>query len=167
MSRVQDFGLLADFDCGDADLNEYFRHDVRAHKEQLLTETYIIHEAIGEIPVASFSLCNDSVFTKQTKWCIALPPPKDGYGSLPAVKIARFGVQQEFQGNDIGTHAINMIKKVFTTNNRTGCRLLTVDAYNRDGIPGFYEKNDFQFLTSGDERKKTRTMFFDLRRLYL
>lgn len=37
---------------------------------------------------------------------------------------------------------------------------LTVDAYSQ-AIP-FYLKNDFVFLSSGDEDQRTRLMYFDL-----
>jgi len=55
----------------------------------------------------------------------------------------------------------------FHYNNRTGCRFLTVDAYNRDNILKFYTKNDFQFFYDKDKNRKTRAMFFDLKRLNL
>ena len=59
---------------------------------------------------------------------------------------------------------MNLAKQFFTTENRTGCRLITVDAYNRPDVVTFYEKNGFRFLTSDDADKETRIMYFDLKR---
>jgi GNAT superfamily N-acetyltransferase len=70
--------------------------------------------------------------------------PIKQYSSLPSVKLTRLGVQKEYQGTDIGTQSLNMLKKFFTTDNRTGCRLVTVDAYNNPKVLAFYGKNNFQ-----------------------
>ena len=73
----------------------------------------------------------------------------------------------------MGSSMINLIKKIFITDNRTGCRLITVDAYNKghygrdDRVLKFYLSNDFRFFNDKDIAKKTRVMFFDLKRLVL
>ena len=50
----------------------------------------------------------------------------------------------------------------FTVGNKTGCRFLIVDAYNRSEAVSFYRRNGFEFLTSSDEADSTRIMYFDL-----
>jgi hypothetical protein len=55
------------------------------------------------------------------------------------------------------------LKDLFVTNNRTGCRFITVDAY-KDSLK-FYEKNGFKYLTTTDINADTRLMFFDLKQL--
>lgn len=55
---------------------------------------------------------------------------------------------------NIGSHTLNMIKKLFVTENRTGCRFITVDAYNNEEVLQFYQKNEFQFFYDKDEDKK-------------
>ena len=79
--------------------------------------------------------------------------------SYPSVKIGRFGVSKDLQGIGIGTNIIDFIKLYFLEDNKTGCRFLTVDAYN-DAIP-FYKKNGFEFLTETDDNP-TQLMYFDL-----
>ena len=61
--------------------------------------------------------------------------------------------------------------------NKTGCRFLIVDAYNKDIPLSFYQKNDFQFLFSSEQQEAenlgydvskslhTRLMFYDLKKL--
>ena len=53
-----------------------------------------------------------------------------------------------------------MVKRFFTTENRTGCRFITVDAYSN--VTDFYRKNGFGFYTDKDREKPRRVMFFDL-----
>lgn len=132
LRQVEDFKKLCDFDCGKDDLNEFFRIDCCLQKEELLNQTYAILESTVEdfLPVALISVCNDSIRKKKIIDWLGFRDTKKVYPSYPAVKIARFGVQKEFRRKNIGTHTMNMIKKMFVTNNRTGCRFLTVDAKN-------------------------------------
>jgi len=54
---------------------------------------------------------------------------------------------------------------MFLRDNRTGCRFMTVDAYNNPQVINFYQKNGFAFLSEADQKKETRSMYFDLKRL--
>ena len=76
------------------------------------------------------------------------------------MKIGRLGVSKEFKGNGVGRFILDYLKILFVTNNRTGCRCLTVDAYDQSLV--FYEKNDFNYLTYKDKGKDTRLMYYDL-----
>lgn len=171
LTKVADHEQIKSFDCGDCDLNEYFRKDVLHHKDELLTETYCLSEATLEIPfpVALIDLCNDSINRKKfklTPWDHYFVDDKR-YPAYPSVKITRLGVHSEFQGEHLGSHIINMVREMFLTDNRTGCRFVTVDAYNKDAVVDFYLNNHFQFFSESDKNKKTRAMYFDLKRLDL
>ena len=163
------------FDCGKPDLNDYFKHDAKKHREELLTETYFLHETSLEdiFPVALIDFCNDSIRREKFNQAIQVDRQLETfidakrYATYPAVKVTRFGVCSQFQGKNIGSFVLNMVKKLFRTDNRTGCRFLTVDAYNDPKVLNFYRKNEFQFFTDKDSNKKTRAMFFDLKRLDL
>ena len=169
LSEVEDFEKLKTFDCGNDDLNEFFQEDCQIQSRELLNKTFELFEATeGDyIPVALISLSNDAVRRQRVTDWLKYNDQKKVYPFYPAVKIARLGVNEKIQGYNIGTHLINMIKTMFVTNNRTGCRFLTVDAYNEKGVLGFYEKNDFQFFSDKDRRRQQRAMFFDLKRLSL
>jgi hypothetical protein len=166
-------GILSSFDCGEPDLNEYFQEEALPNKAALVGQPYYLHEATAEqIPVALIDLCNDSVRRKSSKQQPGYLQAADveeakHYPFLPAVKITRFGINLPFQGMDLGSHTLNMIKKLFITENRTGCRFLTVDAYNQNAVLHFYQKNEFKFFYDKDKDKVTRSMFFDLKRLVL
>jgi GNAT superfamily N-acetyltransferase len=172
LKKVTDYLLLKKFSCGNTkdeeDLNEFFQKDVFKHKQELLSETYALREATVGVdcpPVALISLCNDSVAKDKIIGKLdGLKGTKKEYPFYPAVKIARFGVVKELQSKGIGSHAINMIKKLFVINNRTGCRLITLDAYNNERALKFYIKNDFYFLHDKDKSRDQRVMFYDLKR---
>ena len=171
ITKLNDFESLNKFDCGDSDLNEYFKEDAITHRELLLTETYEINDKLNPLlfPVGMVSLCNDAVRKEKIKdqeFYINLPEKKR-YPNYPAVKITRLGIQKEFQKHHIGSYMVNLLKTMFVTENRTGCRLITVDAYNRNEVLTSYESNDFQFFSDKDQKKQTRAMFFDLKRLDL
>jgi GNAT superfamily N-acetyltransferase len=168
------------FDCGDDDLNGFFHDDAWDYKCQLLAETYLCYPTESYKndslrPIAYVSLCNDCIQVTKTQRQTELKPfyrtaiqkrlphKKRFLHSFPAVKIARLGVQKEYCRGGIGTHLLNMIKALFLTNNRTGCRFITVDAYNQPGTVTFYkDKNKFQFLSDKDRDEDTRIMWFDL-----
>lgn len=156
LEKINDFSSIFTFDCGDNDLNDFFRKDAQAHKEQLIAETYVLLQKRAKgLPVALISLSNDVIRLEKIKGKIAIPQGK-GYRDWPAVKIGRFGVLKAFQGQNIGSFVINMIKCLFLTENRTGCRFITIDAYNKNSVIDFYEKNDFQLISDKDRTKSTR-----------
>lgn len=96
--------------------------------------------------------------------------------SYPAVLIGRIGVNEEFQGLHIGSQLLDFIKDWFChKDNKTGCRFIVVDAYNKQRVLSYYTNNGFKFLfkTEEDEMQYyevaendaiyTRLMYFDLK----
>jgi hypothetical protein len=153
------------FDCGDIDLNDFIRNDAWNYQKELLSVTYLFEESNGDI-AAFFSVSNDSLRDNDfEKWnnLSRKVPNRKRRKEYPAVKIGRLGVSINQRG--IGSEIIFFIKNWFTTENKTGCRFVLVDAYNRPEVIMFYQKNDFVFLTEKDTGKKTRLMHFDLIRM--
>jgi GNAT superfamily N-acetyltransferase len=180
LETKEDFNRAISFDCGEDDLNEFFKEDAIYHKEHLLAETYFFQpiEATKKglfYPVAFISFLNDhipltrkekkiekKIFWKDIKKHI--PHKFSHYSTFPAVKIGRLGVHKNYQKNHIGSYLLNMTKEFFLTHNRTGCRFITVDSYNNKITISFYQKNGFQFLWDKDKDQNTRIMYFDLKR---
>ena len=151
------------FDCGDHDLNDFLLNDSKSYLEKLLAVTYIL-ESDSEI-IAFFSVLNDKITVadvdsgNQWKKLFRKTTGKN-FRSYPAIKIGRLGVSNSYKGSGIGTILIDYIKGLFITNNRTGCRYITVDAYRAS--LRFYEKCGFEYLTIKDQNSDTRLMYFDL-----
>jgi GNAT superfamily N-acetyltransferase len=157
---------VAGFDCGDSDLNEYFNEDAIEAHTLMTCETFaLFHNSVEGVVLGLVSVCNDVVAVKKLRMFSqfsSTPETKLNYKEWPAVKIARLAVKKEMQRTNVGTHLLNLLKKLFVFENRTGCRVMTVDAYNNPDVVRFYQKNEFQFLTEKDSNKATRAMWFDL-----
>lgn len=171
------------FTCGDADLDDFFYNDAERYATELMGKTYCwITEQKPHRVVALFTLANDSIKTlhldKTTRNRLNRPidNPKRGR-SYPATLIGRIGVNQEFQGMNIGSQLMQFIKDWFRhEDNKTGCRFLVVDAYNNPRTLHFYERNHFRFLHTDEAEERayydipseqqvaTRLMYFDLKR---
>jgi GNAT superfamily N-acetyltransferase len=153
------------FDCGDADLNEYFSEDAIEARDLMTCETFSLSHVDSDAVVGLVSVCNDVVEVKHLRTFFQFretPEAKLQYKQWPAVKIARLAVRSEIQGKSVGTHLMNLLKTLFVQDNRTGCRIMTVDAYNNTRVIRFYERNGFVCLTEKDKLKHTRAMWFDL-----
>ena len=165
---------VGDFRCGDADLDEFLRDDACDCLRELLAVTYLFRNS--DTVVAFFSVLNDKIVYEElapskSAWRKflrgKLPHAKRGYKSYPSVKLGRLGVHAEYARKGIGTEILDSIKMSFITKNKTGCRFITVDAYNNPDTIRFYERNGFKFLPcdSSESKQKTRLMYFDLRPL--
>jgi predicted GNAT family N-acyltransferase len=168
LERISDDYSIKPFDCDDADLNDFILNDAKGYLKELLAVTYVLEDAENNATVAFFSMFNDRISLNETtssSWNRlrrSIPNPKRK-SSFPAVKLGRLGVSNEYKGNGIGKLILDYIKLHFVTNNRTGCRFLTVDAYAKS--LGFYEKQGFIYFTESDSGQDTRQMYFDLYRL--
>lgn len=171
----------AEFICGHADLDDFFKNDAVNYTLQLIGKTYCftLDEHPEEI-VCAFTLSNDSIKLKnipnaRKRKINANIPFAKHFNSYPAVLIGRLGVNANYAGKGIGRELMDFIKAWFIDeNNKTGCRFIVVDAYNETDTLGFYERNGFQPLFSSDEQEKeyygiektehlkTKFLFFDL-----
>ena len=162
--RLTQEHAIKPFDCEDSDLNEFLFEDSKNYLKDLFAVTYILEDK--DRTIAFFSLLNDKVSFKDTKsrtsWELFRETITGNttLGSYPAMKVGRLGVSKEYKGNGVGRFILDYLKILFVSNNRTGCRCITVDAYCQS--LAFYKKNDFIYLTTKDENKDTRLMYFDL-----
>lgn len=159
------------FDCGEKDLNEFLFNDSKEFQREFLAITYLLEK--DDITIAYFSLLNDKINIHDLKvedkkaWNKIRKkyPQRKRLKSYPCMKIGRLGVSSDYQGKGIGKMILDYLKVMFISNNRTGCRYITLDGY-RNSL-NFYQRNDFVFLTSGDIDDETRLMYFDLKTLSL
>lgn len=169
------------FTCGDADLDDFFHNHALLYAKEHLGKTYVfVNNNTSEI-VAFFTVSNDSIKTtfipkNATNRVQRKIPGLKHLRTYPAVLIGRLGVNKSYQGKGfmIGRQIVNFIKLWFLDDeNKTGCRFLVVDAYNKPEVLSFYERNGFKYLyaTEKDEINatqvhdnsiNTRLMFLDL-----
>jgi len=158
---------LADFDCGDEDLNDFLVEDAKSFLDKRIANSFILEDD-GRI-AAYFCLLNDKISKQEVtnnQWKKIKDRFPDGkkFSSYPAIKIGRFAVSSKHRGLQVGTKLMNIIKDMLDTDsNYSAFRFITVDAY-LTAVP-FYEKNGFVKLTQKEENDHTRLMFFDMMEL--
>lgn len=160
--RLMPQSELLPFDCGNADLSDFFLHSAKEHMKKLLSVTYYL-ESEGKT-ILFFTLSNDKIaeieqksgqpmfsksFFRKIKDKFGRPKHRSDY---PAVKIGRFGVDTHYRasGEHWGSRTLDFIKYWMITENKTGCCFITVDAYA--SAVGFYQKNGFKFLGEKERR---------------
>ena len=180
---TEEFASLP-FECGDSDLEDFFHNEAVLYAKACLGKTYCFIDNSNETTkvVAFFTVSNDSVKTRfipksSTNKVQRKIPGQKHLRTYPAVLIGRLGVNKEYQSSDflIGQQVINYLKTWFIEeDNKTGCRFLVVDAYNRDRVLRFYERNKFKYLYADENQERfeqhiaddmplnTRHMFLDL-----
>ena len=158
---------VTSFDCGDEDLNSFILEEALLYRKALLAVTYVVEDSESGKVLAYFSLANDKVslsdFESKTEFNRFRRKRfvnEKRLKSYPAGKLCRLAVDNAAKNLHIGSNLIRFIKGYFITDNKTGCRFLTVDAY-ADAIP-FYLKNGFVPLNENDAGQATRLLFFDL-----
>ena len=167
--KLEEQDSVKSFDCGDDDLNDFILHESPLYRKEKLAVTYVLKEAddlANEHIKAFFSLSNDRISisdfdskTKYNRFSRRFNNHKR-LKSYPAAKIGRLAVHASAKGMNIGSTLLNFIKLYFTTDNKTGCRFITVDAYAA-AIP-FYLRNGFVPLNEEDADEPTRLLYFDL-----
>ncbi|MDX2190522.1 MAG: GNAT family N-acetyltransferase [Bacteroidota bacterium] len=164
LNRLTADYAIKSFDCDDTDLNDFLKNDAIQYQQQLLAVTYLL-ESQNET-IAFFSVFNDKISIEdvdtKSKWksILRLTPHQKRLKSFPAMKIGRLAVNKDYKNRNYGTSIIDYVKELFITNNRTGCKFITVDAYRKSLV--FYEKNGFKYLTNTDSESDTRLMYYDL-----
>ena len=154
------------FDCGDFDLNDFLTSESLDYQKARLSTTYLLLSETGCVD-AYFSIAHDRVslsdFENKTdfnRFRKKRFPNSKRLKSYPAIKICRLGVSILSKNKHFGTFLIDLIKRMYYSDTKAGCRFITVDAYH-DAIP-FYEKNGFIPLNTDDEDDVTRVLYFDL-----
>ena len=104
--RLDDDEPLPEFDCGDTDLNEFFRDDAKPHANQLLAVTYLV---LNEgLVVGYFSVSNDAIRLEDVpksafKRLLRKIPRSKHYKSIPTVKVGRFAICNTTQRSNTGS----------------------------------------------------------------
>ena len=162
--KIQEGETFQSFDCGDTELNDFLLYSAHDYRETLLAVSYVYEE--DKDVIAYFSLSNDSLsysdfiekklFNKLNRRINNAKRMRE----YPAMKIGRFAVMKDSKEKGIGSSLLDIIKYSLVNNPQSGCRFITVDAYN--GAIDFYQKNGFVMMNEFQSNKKTQPMFFDL-----
>lgn len=149
------------FDCGNEDLNDFFKSDCIPYSSDLMGKTYCFTETSDPNKiVCAFTIANDGIKmyhlpkSRQNKVNRKVAQQKHGK-SYPAVLIGRLGVDKAFQQKGVGKDLMDFIKAWFVDGkNKTGCRFVVVDAYNEQKALNYYQKCGFEFLIPDESAEK-------------
>jgi GNAT superfamily N-acetyltransferase len=137
----------ATFDCAHPDLNDFIKNDCPGQIEKRLSVTKIaLYEGVI---VGYITLLADAITLH--------PDEQEGFAfkQVPALKIARLGIEQKYQNQRIGTALMKYAVGVAIRMNDglgVGCRFLTVDS-DPNAIK-FYAKLGFVMSQHRDYKKK-------------
>lgn len=122
------------FDCEDNDLNDFLYNESLNYCKDNLAIVYLIFQE--DMLLGYFSLSSDSIKINK-KLDIKLQ-------YYPSIKIGRLAIDKKFKKMGVGTWIIGwIIGYALKIRSGHGIRFLSVDAYNKDVIINFYEKNKF------------------------
>ncbi len=163
---------LSGFNCEDADINDFLINDALHYQNEKMANTYLFIDDDKKI-VAFFSISNDCLndlgvekgYTN-TDWNRfhrkADIPNEKRIRSYPAVKIGRLGVCLEQQKTGFAYELMDFIKGFSVINHKPACRLLLLDAKNKERQIKYYSNNGFIFLLDADKLDNNRIMYYNL-----
>ena len=167
LRRLGEDDVISKFDCGDEDLNDFIFNDALLYYKVRLATSYVLEDKNTKDTIGYFSLAHDrisltdfptnSAYNRFRKQFFAQGKM---FKSYPALKICRLATDKKFRGEGLGTMMVNMIITSYKSDNKAGCRFITVDAY-AEALP-FYYKLGFLPLSKEDEDAPTRLLYFDL-----
>lgn len=138
LSLLSDADNLTDFDCGDADLNEFLQNDAKENQKNWLSATRILYD--NNKIIGYFTLIADTLNRER----VNEPDRVEGYtySKYSCIKLARLAVDKRYQNQGIGKelmiYVFAIARKIV---NYEGGKFLTVDAKN--SAVDFYRKFGF------------------------
>jgi len=171
------------FSCkNDKDIEEFFIHDYKMFAEQLFGKSYGFFKNDEKANlVSAFTVSNSMLpvdrFPRKIRERINKNVPfVKRHIQHPAVLLGQLAVFDGYHHLGVGDEVLDYIKTWFTSSdNKTGCRYILVDAVNHPKVLDFYTRNGFKFIFNNiedeiaymeldlePEYKRTRLMYFDL-----
>lgn len=152
-------GIIKDFKTSNKELKDFLIEDALTNQEMNISTTYIWFYNPKNKLIAYVTILADAIRihgTKLGKWFLDQGVQ---YKTLPAIKIGRLCVDEDYKGRGIGTKiTFFVMKKLIKVSKELGCRFLIVDA-KKDAIT-FYKHMDFKVLK--EREKGTLPMYYDM-----
>ncbi|MBR0466031.1 MAG: GNAT family N-acetyltransferase [Clostridia bacterium] len=132
----------------DKEIEDFLKHEAFNEQNLFLNTTHLLISDKNEL-VGFVSLCNDSLYLAED----SRNKFKTIYASVPAVKIARLGINSKYHGQGYGEQLLkySLFKSVQMCD-ISGVAFITLDCYNHR--ESYYEKFGF---SKTDVQPKERT----------
>lgn len=166
---------MADFVCGEDDLDDFFHNNVLINTDKMVGRTYAFVERESGVVVSLFTMATDSINVsvlpnnRRRKIKETVDKPLRRY---PGILIGRLGVNIKLSGKGYGSAIMEYIKLWLMDSVPVGFRFLIVDAYNNINTLRYYEKNGFRYVFSTEQQEiessgmascPTRLMIYDFK----
>ena len=151
------FSKIDSFDCGDDDLNDFFKSDAESYHLRKLASTHVVCSDTDI--VGFFTLVTDCMHSQRIQVSDSINDYP--YLKYPAVKIARLAINLPYQNQGNGSWCM---KRIFIALSRfselAAFRFITVDAKNNADVIKFYAKFGFRPATQ-KRTDETLPMYID------
>ena len=131
---------LKGFDCGSEELNTFLKCFAHQNDKSRMGRTFVLMD--NSVPAGFVTLCSGSIDFNELPKNIKLPRYP-----IPAIRIARLGVDKNYQGKGCGKELLSYsLEKIAFLANFIGVKFVVVDA--KDSARLFYEHFGFVSLPS-------------------
>jgi GNAT superfamily N-acetyltransferase len=139
--RLSTDHLLADFDSGQSDLDQWLKVAALDQQNRRYSNTFVW--TTGDEVVAYFTLRTHTVDRAEV-------PKKVGRGgpaTIPAILLAKLALAKQLHGRGYGTYLLldALSRCVGASEAGPGARLVVVDAIDEEAFE-FYREHDFQLI---------------------
>ena len=132
--------LLASFDCGTPELNQWLFQRARANQAADASRTYVVHEQRRVVGYYSLSSAALTVRAALGRLRINMPDP------VPMALLGRLAVDRSWQGKGLGASLLrDALVRVCQAGSIIGVRGLLVHALNKEARI-FYERHGFETI---------------------
>ncbi len=130
---------VAEFDCGQTALNDWLERRALSNQQTGTTRTWVVTESRSRDVVAFYASCTGAVLRSAAPRTMGRGQPEQ----VPALLLARIGVDQEHQGRGLGGALLkHFVLKAIEVSASVGIRLLLVHAKDEEA-KSFYEHYGF------------------------
>lgn len=153
--------ILEKFKTDNLELKQFLIEDALNNQEMNISYTYLLFYKKNNEIVAYITLLADAIRVHGTRLGQSFLEKGVEYKTLPALKVGRLCVHNDYQGRGIGTLTTDFaMKKLLSINENegVGCRFLIADA-KKDAVH-FYKKMHFEILK--EREKGTLPMYYDM-----
>ena len=155
----------AAFDCGEKELNDYFKTKAAKHMQSGISRTMVLPDNTagqGKHPVQAFyTITPGSICTSQLPQSLAKKLPQY---PVPVFLIAQLAVNRPYQGKGLGERTlVSALQHLLRVSQELKAYAVIVDCLN-DDIVSFYRRYGFSPLEE-PEQAKVR-MFLPMNQVY-
>ena len=168
--RLTDEHLIKPFNCGDEqkdlDLADFLVNNARLYAKERMGVTYLIED--DNETVCYCTVLNDKISMSVDEkhiWNRINRKINNGKRrkSYPAIKIGCLATNIHYTKMGFATKLVDFVRQYLLSDRQfSGCRFMTIDAYNDKNVLQFYENYGFRFFSEKDLTANTRSMYFDI-----